>query len=554
MSIQSLITVPKKLVCLSLCALSLAITPGLLNATPAAALSGSDFKAGRILDDGVFYDKNAMNPDQIQQFLNSKVPNCDTNGTKPSEYGGGTRAQYGSAHGVPPPYKCIKDYREGTRSAAQIIYEAGQNNGINPQVLLALIQREQGLITDDWPWPVQYDWATGYGCPDTGPNHSINCDGYQGFTQQVDKAAWQFKLYAQNPNDYNFVPHRNNTIQWSPQPDCGSSTVYIENQATASLYNYAPYRPNQASLDNLYGTGDGCSAYANRNFWRWFNDWFGSGLAPPFNWQVTDLFIMDETKSQNMSTDRLHKGERLFVVVKGKNTGTEIWYRDGVNPARLGTWNPPDNKSEYCDVLWLQLDSHCNRAGKLVESQVNPGDTFHFETYIHAPNQGGQWRGWFRPVLEWRAWMTNDTNFHIYVNSTDYFDWAWKYFGVWTDSSKATPVDLNNLAAGQNIYVELKVKNESATIWKKNDTYPARLGTSQSQDRMSGSCLPSWISCNRPAAMSEDQVYPGQDATFAFNMKAPTQPGEYRERFKPVLEWKGWMRDDPNHIYMRVTH
>ncbi len=26
----------------------------------------------------------------------------------------------------------------------------------------------------------------------------------------------------------------------------------------------------------MYGTGDGCSAYGNRNFWRYYTDWFGS--------------------------------------------------------------------------------------------------------------------------------------------------------------------------------------------------------------------------------------------------------------------------------------
>ncbi|MFZ1523014.1 MAG: hypothetical protein WAS94_03260, partial [Candidatus Saccharimonadales bacterium] len=40
-----------------------------------------------------------------------------------------------------------------------------------------------------------------------------------------------------------------------------------------------PYRPNQAALNNLYGTGDGCSAYGNRNFWRFYTDWFGSTRA-----------------------------------------------------------------------------------------------------------------------------------------------------------------------------------------------------------------------------------------------------------------------------------
>ncbi|MDG2497268.1 MAG: LysM peptidoglycan-binding domain-containing protein, partial [Aquiluna sp.] len=30
---------------------------------------------------------------------------------------------------------------------------------------------------------------------------------------------------------------------------------------------------------NMYGTGDSCSAYGNRNFWRFFHDWFGSPIG-----------------------------------------------------------------------------------------------------------------------------------------------------------------------------------------------------------------------------------------------------------------------------------
>src|SRR5690606_7604841 len=79
--------------------------------------------------------------------------------------------------------------------------------------------------------------------------------------------------------NYNYRFERNNTILWHPNTSCGSSTVYISNQATAGLYIYTPYRPNQAALNNLYGTGDSCSSYGNRNFWRMFNDWFGSTKA-----------------------------------------------------------------------------------------------------------------------------------------------------------------------------------------------------------------------------------------------------------------------------------
>lgn len=242
----------------------------LLFSSPAQAVTAGDWRAGNIIDDVVFYNQFSMNVTQIQQFLNSKVPVCDNWGTQP--YGGTTRRAFSEANGVSMPLTCLKDFQENGKSAAQIIWEAAQNYHINPQVLIVLLQKEQGLVTDDWPWPVQYRSATGYGCPDTAL-----CDSqYYGFTNQVNNAARQFQLYARSPNSYNHIPGQNNQVRFNPSASCGTSTVFIENEATASLYNYTPYQPNQAALNNLYGTGDSCSAYGNRNFWRYFNDWFGS--------------------------------------------------------------------------------------------------------------------------------------------------------------------------------------------------------------------------------------------------------------------------------------
>ncbi len=255
-----------------------------------SALSGTDFNAGRIIDDVIFFNPYTMSPDDIQIFLNAKVPTCDTNGTGPSpEPGYANRAAYGTANGAPPPYTCLKDYSQsipgsspdsycsgsvgaGTRSSAQIIYDVSRACGVNPKVLIVLLQKEQSLVTDDWPWPKQYRSATGYGCPDTA-----SCDAqYYGFFNQVYNAARAFQRYAKT-NGPNYVVGRTNFIAYQAnRPDCGGTNVFLDNQATAGLYNYTPYQPNQAALNNLYGTGDGCSAYGNRNFWRMFNDWFGS--------------------------------------------------------------------------------------------------------------------------------------------------------------------------------------------------------------------------------------------------------------------------------------
>ena len=278
-----------------LCAVILALALGAVFgffglSSSVSALSGTDFNAGRIIDDVIFFNPYTMSPDDIQIFLNAKVPTCDTNGTQPSGRSGyPTRADWGTANGSPPPYTCLKDYSQsvqgsspdsycsgsvgaGTMSAAQIIYNVAQACGINPKVLIVLLQKEQSLVTDDWPWPIQYRSATGYGCPDTA-----SCDAqYYGFFNQVYNAARAFQRYAKT-NGPNYVVGRTNFIAYQAnRPDCGGTNVFLDNQATAGLYNYTPYQPNQAALNNLYGTGDGCSAYGNRNFWRMFNDWFGS--------------------------------------------------------------------------------------------------------------------------------------------------------------------------------------------------------------------------------------------------------------------------------------
>lgn len=234
-------------------------------APSASAANASDWNAGNIIDDAVFYDGNAMSAGEIQGFLNDKVRNCQAG------------------------YTCLKDYRQNTdnrpadkycngysgapnESAATIIDKVARSCGISQKSLLVLLQKEQGLVTSTAPSAWNYSAATGQGCPDTAP-----CDAStQGFFYQVYYGARQFEVYRLNPTWWGYQAGRWNNILYNPNGGCGTQRVYIENQATAGLYIYTPYVPNQAALNNLYGTGDGCSAYGNRNFWRTFTDWFGS--------------------------------------------------------------------------------------------------------------------------------------------------------------------------------------------------------------------------------------------------------------------------------------
>ncbi|MDL5352569.1 hypothetical protein [Microbacterium sp. zg-YB36] len=235
-----------------------------LPSEPAAAADASDWDAGHIIDDQVFYDSNGMTATDVQTFLNGKVRTCADGYTCLKSYAQSTPTVAADSH-------CRGYVGNPRETAAQIIDNVARSCGINQRVLLVLLEKEQSLITATRPSAWSYQAATGQGCPDTAP-----CDpNTAGFFYQVYYAARQFQIYRATPNSWGYRAGRTNNILYSPTVSCGTKPVYIHNQATAALYIYTPYTPNDAALRNLYGTGDGCSAYGNRNFWRLFTDWFG---------------------------------------------------------------------------------------------------------------------------------------------------------------------------------------------------------------------------------------------------------------------------------------
>lgn len=256
----------------------------------AEAATPSDFSAGNIIADSVMYDGLALSSQDIQSFLNSKVPRC-TLGDAGKPPGGIYNIPGGGQ--VVLASNCLKDYSEtvpnlagdsycspisgGTLSAAEIIYRVGVSCNVSQKALLVLLEKEQSLITHTFPSLSRYLSATGFNCPDTAPCTVASA----GFFRQVYSAARQFQVYG--TGIFNWYPvGAFSNIRFHPNAACGSSSVFIQNRATAALYYYTPYQPNAAAMaeQNLYGTGDSCSAYGNRNFWRIFTDWFGSTQTP----------------------------------------------------------------------------------------------------------------------------------------------------------------------------------------------------------------------------------------------------------------------------------
>src|SRR5690606_5013163 len=163
-------------------------------------------------------------------------------------------------------------------TAARIIHKVAQACNINPQVLIVMLQKEQGLVTHVWPSAWRYDKALGQGCPDTAPCNPK----FVGFFHQIYGAGRQMQMYMEGTWFNWYAPGKTWNILHHPERSCGTSPDRVANKATSALYFYTPYQPNAAVLKAGYGTGNSCSSYGNRNFYNYFTDWFGSTqyLAP----------------------------------------------------------------------------------------------------------------------------------------------------------------------------------------------------------------------------------------------------------------------------------
>lgn len=229
---------------------------------------GESFKAGNIISDANFFKSGSMTVDQIQTFMESKVV-CAIGSVCLQNYKETTFDREASP--------MCNAYVGGTdETSAQIIYKVSEACGVAAEVILVTLQKEQGLLTNSNPSSVKFRSAMGYGCPDTAACSSL----YYGFYNQVYNAAKQFKRYA-NPvgtsNWFTWIPvGSTSNIFINPNASCGTVPVKIENQATAGLYYYTPYTPNAAALTAIWGTGDSCSSYGNRNFWQYYNSWFNT--------------------------------------------------------------------------------------------------------------------------------------------------------------------------------------------------------------------------------------------------------------------------------------
>ena len=172
------------------------------------------------------------------------------------------------------------------RTAAELIYDAAQRAKINPQVILATLQKEQSLISSSTErLQRRLDRALGYACPDSGVCGDLFLSFYFQLFGNVDKEGNRYLGAVRSLSKSFYTPSgrgpmvdsAGRTFGSSPKiktakvgdtitvdntqgaPYFASATqqVVLKNAATAALYRYTPHVYN-----------------GNYNFWKFFTEWF----------------------------------------------------------------------------------------------------------------------------------------------------------------------------------------------------------------------------------------------------------------------------------------
>ncbi len=371
----------------------------------AASLAG--FDPGYIISDYQMGNYNSMNEAQIQAFLTAKNPCSNTNYNYYQSLSANSKYKWHWSNGH---FVCLSEERFGDgevigtgQSAAHIIYRAAQDYKINPQVLIVLLQKETSLITDPIPNNGDYRKATGYGCPDTAACSSK----YYGFKNQVRNAAAMFRTVLDG--GWTNYPLGNNYVQYNPNAACGGSVVNIRSLATSALYRYTPYQPNAGALAAGYGTAS-CGAYGNRNFYLYFQDWFGgitSDGYPALSTVLKKNRVANE-KSEAGLTYRTHIEHYGWLnwVDGGAMAGTSGYAlrMEALQMKLTGLDGGIEYSTHVSDIGWTDYVTNGETSGttgkskkiEAVKIRLTGNVAKNYDIYYRAHVQGKGWMAWVK--------------------------------------------------------------------------------------------------------------------------------------------------------------
>ncbi|HSX00436.1 MAG TPA: hypothetical protein VLH38_05360 [Patescibacteria group bacterium] len=451
----------------------------------------------------------------------------------------------------------------GVNANKSFYVHAMEETGVPWEMLAAIHYRETNFSHSN-PSNGQgiFQFANGAGGP--YPAGAVSDDE---FYRQLKFMATKIQtdyVYRNSPNPASNIPSRHlmpgeqdiNFIKNTLYSYNGRSSEYAQR---AAQYGYnpgttpfegSPYvmnrfdcqRARMGMITQDYGSIDGTDTrYGTFTiFARLRGDSYWLAMTQAYSWIVdSQQLYADPSRSRAANSSMLAAATTYYVRVTARNIGSSTWTNSGSNPVLFATSNPGNRMSGFCDPSWM----NCSRAAALIDSSVAPGEVGTFEFSIKTPTSYGTYNEYFDPVAEGKAWMSDIGMHYQFIVRPPIYLWAPVGQQIAADSGQTMPLDSSTLAPDTTYYLQLKAVNTGNTTWTNSGSNPVRLGTSGPGNRNSSFCTAGWVGCNRPAALAETSVAPGETGTFSFPIKTPSGYGVYKEYFTALSEGSMWMND-----------
>ena len=227
-----------------------------------------------------------------------------------------------------------------------------------------------------------------------------------------------------------------------------------------------------------------------------------------------------------------------LVTMQFRNTGTKTW-QQGVAGSQVSLGVNGDDTS-YAAMGMNAGWPSANRVAVQNEASVAPGGTASFTFTVRAPLGAGTVNLPLRPVVDGVAWLENQG---VFVPITTYVN----YHSAWVSQSAYPTLPAGQLSGP----LQITFRNSGGEAWNKGILgQEARLAVNGDNTTWAGLGV-GWMSANRVAAQTEANVLPGQNATFTFQVRAPSAPGVYAINLRPVIDGVVWMEDQG--VFLIVT-
>ncbi len=275
---------------------------------------------------------------------------------------------------------------------------------------------------------------------------------------------------------------------------------------------------------------------------------------------------------------RAKPGETVLFSVAFVNIGQESWKNSGKKFVSLYTVRPNYHESVFYQSSWHKEDQVLMK-----ESRIAPQEIAHFEFKLLMPSEEGFYNESFRLAAEDYSWIAG-TEFQISVTvqsqtvakKNSPFQLLFKKnvpVSVNLDSKtspesikekveqetpvlpavpyKDTEYSAQGLTVMENIALQsaeeyryrVEFKNIGSKKWQKKGKTMVSLYTTDPHYRASSFYRGSieWLSPNQ-ISMDQDEVLPGEKASFTIHLQAPMKAGEYVEKFRMAVENHTWIR------------